>query len=363
MEYRLIYIDDDLGNASIFKDGLITNKLLDVTVIKADDFEKQLKEIIKIQKDFDGIILDLKLDENQKGERKAFYTAPALAQQLRSKSIDKKNGFKEEFPIFLLTSKTKLIKYYTSDKVSHDLFDRCYIKEPNFGESGKLFEKEIHSFILAYKTIKKAKNFYDLLGIEDSNIIKIVFEYTFKGSLVADKAKFIYKKIIKKSGILIDDKILAARLGIDLQKSSDWELLKKKLRKIQYSGIYGDCFERWWMHLLNEWWKKNISSINLASLAAKERVDLLKKSLKIKNLKDAKLIPKTSSTRYWTICQSLLRPIDPDDGFRLRKSNPESWQDMEYITLESYFEGKIKPQDIHPIEIERFKDVKSQFKK
>ena len=186
MGYKLIYIDDDIGNATIFRDGLITNDLLRIDVIKATDFEQQLKEIINIQNEFDGIILDLKLDENQEGKRKAFYTAPALAQQLRSKSVSNPSEFKHSFPIFLLTSREQLSKNYRSDVESHDLFERVFIKAGAFGTNAKEHEREIHSIISAYKKIEESSNYEEILDLEiDKDLKNRVFEKTFKESAVS----------------------------------------------------------------------------------------------------------------------------------------------------------------------------------
>jgi len=353
MGYKLIYIDDDFEEAKILRDGLITNQLLEIEVQKADNFEQQLKEIIKQQKHFDGIILDLKLDENQEGDKKAFYTAPAFAQQLRSKSSNESPDFKNEFPIFLLTSKIKLSQYYNSDKASHDLFDSCFIKSKNFGTSAKSYENEIFSIISAYEKIEKSSSYEEILDLTiDTDLKYSVFTDSYEESSVSEKAKFINKQIIGKSGVLINEKILAARLGIDIENSADWSALKEKLEKIKYTGVYSDIHE-----------KTTVSKRNLAALNASERVNFLKDVFKVKELNDAKPIPKTVSTRYWTICQALQKPLDPNEGFKLRNSHPESWQDTEYITLQSFLDGKVQPKDIHPIEIERFKYIKSQFTK
>lgn len=363
MGYRLIYIDDDVKEASTLKDGLITNGLLDIRAIKAANFEVQLKELLEQKESFDGIILDLKLDENQEGERKAFYTAPSLAQQLRSKSVSDAKEFQVEFPIFLLTSKSNLIHYYVSDTASHDLFDESFIKDGNIGTTGKEYEKQIYSIISAYKTIQEVESYEEILKVDIDEDLKFkVFEKLRENPSVSEIARFVYKQIIKKSGILIDEKILAARLGLDIELSENWNVLRDEvLSVIKYQGVYSDYYERWWMFSLNDWWK-SLHKKPLASLTAEERVSILNKTFNL-DLVAAKPIAKTRSTRFWTICQALEKPLDPLEGFRLKRSNPETWQDMEYITLQAFLDGKIKPKDIHPSEIKRFRDIKNRFSK
>lgn len=372
MGYRVIYIDDDFEEAQTLKDGLQTGKLIEITVVKANNFENQLDEIIKSQESCDGLILDLKLDGNQDGERKANYTAPSLAQQLRSKSSEEGSNL-GEFPIFLFTSKDKL-PYYISDIFSHDLFDEYFLKKPKsgigIGTEGKEYEKKIASIISAYKRIEECSKYNEILHLElDETIRNKVFINSFDDDSTSFKSNFILKHLVKKTGLLIDERILAARLGVDLANSIHWKELKELLNETKYQGIFSDYYERWWMYLVQDWWKANFKRKNLMSLTATQRVKLLRELMKDKlkekykpeSLVIAKPLPKTSSERFWTICQKLEKPLDPNDGFRLKKSNPKIWQDMEYVSLHGFEETEIERKDIHPTEKERFKRIKKQF--
>ena len=64
-------------------------------------------------------------------------------------------------------------------------------------------------------------------------------------------SRFIINELLQKSGPLIDDKILAARLGVDINSSKDWNNLLKKLNNTKYSGVYSDVWKRWWFIILS----------------------------------------------------------------------------------------------------------------
>lgn len=156
MAYKVLYIDDETKeNSQAYADGLSSLGLIEFTVKTPTSVEVLLDELIAEQSGFDALLLDLRLDGNQKGERVAKYTAPFLAQGVRSKRLQE-NGFKKEFPIFLISSKDKLNKYFDSDTTSHDLFDFTFTKA-NVGSKGKFYENIIASITEAYKIISEGK--------------------------------------------------------------------------------------------------------------------------------------------------------------------------------------------------------------
>jgi len=169
MKYKVLYIDDETTERSkTYADGLSTLGKTVISIEKPTDYEKLLTELIKGQGSFDALILDLKLDGNQQGDRTATYTAPSLAAGIRSKFFND-GGFKNEFPIFLISSNENLKKYFDPDTSSHDLFDFTFTKT-NVGNDGVQYEQLIESFIVAYQTIQEDKtNFSKILGVAVEN--------------------------------------------------------------------------------------------------------------------------------------------------------------------------------------------------
>lgn len=367
MTYKILYIDDEsTENSQAYADGLSGLGLIEVSVKKPTSVEVLIDELIAGQSEFDALILDLRLDGNQQGERVAKYTAPFLAQGIRSKRV-MENGFKKEFPIFLISSKDNLKKYFDSDTSSHDLFDYTFTKA-NIGSKGDFYEKIVASITEAYKIINEGKTDFNRI-LSRSNIEEIknrIFTTKFligESTSVSEISQYIFNEIIKKSGILIDENVLAARLGIDVENSENWEQLLTLLKDFEYSGIFNNPLKRWWFSDILEWWNNNFPNDILIRLDAYQRVKLIVEKFNLKGIVVAEAIPKTTSTKFWTICQVYQKPLDPKDGFLIDGNLMKPWQDKRYISLESILERDAKEKGfvIHPEEKERFEDLKREY--
>lgn len=365
-KYRYLYLDDDIHNAEIFKDGIEESKLIAISKVSApDNFDLQLKELVKEQNNFDGILLDLKLDGYINGNKKAHYTAMPIAHEIRTKAREKK--WKKEFPIVLVSTKENFKKYYNLDTPSHGLFDIRFVKE-NIDDA--VVSLKMHAIVKAYIEIAKNRPHLEkILAIKDLDALdkRIFNEELLKGkkAIIFDYANFILKEMIFKPGPLIDENILAARLGIDIKKSKSWKPLKDKiLNKFQYKGIYSEAWERWWMYQINEWWE-SISKNTLAELDAKERVGILKSKLKLQSLTVATPIDKAKSYNFWTICHGFDRPLDPMEGLRIAGFEPLAWQDPQYISFEAALERAKREEGlrVHPSELDRLNQIKKAYKK
>ena len=367
MPYKILYIDDEpQEHSQAYADGLSSLGLIEISIKKPTSFEKLISELISEQSTFDAVILDLKLDGNQQGERVAKYTAPSLAAGIRSKYFSD-DGFKIEFPIFLLSSSENLKKYYDPDSSSHDLFDFT-INKTSIGESGKKHERRIESIIDAYQIIGKDKtDFANILAVPSiDHIDDRIFTSRFLNgdkTSVSEISQYIFNEILMKSGVLINQDILAARLGIKYNESEDWKSILELIDDAKYSGVFGSSFERWWAVDIMKWWNTNFNNIPLVRLDASERVKLVSEKLKLKNLVEANKIEKATSTKFWTICQAYKLPLDPKDGFLIDGNQIYPWQDKRYLSLESILERDAigKGFRIHPAEKERFEDLKKEY--
>lgn len=365
-KYKVLYIDDENSqNSQAFADGLSKNGLVEISIIKPTNLEELVNEIVIGQAEIDALILDLKLDGNQTGDRTAKFTAPTLATGIKTKYFSE-NGIKNAFPIFLISSISNLKKYYDPDTSSHDLFDYT-IHKGRIGKDGSYYESIIHSITNAYIEIQKDKtNFNHLLGLStDDDIPNKIFTSKYlngKETSISEISQYIFNEIINKSGVLIDEYILAARLGVDFNNSENWDKLKAKIEEFKYTGIFSASFERWWAYDVINWWNSNFNK-SLIQLTASERINLIKEKFHLTNLKEAYPINKTTSTKFWTICQVYKKPLDPKDGF-LVDGNLLNWQDKKYISLESILERDAKKEGVllNPAERERFEDIKSEYK-
>ncbi len=328
-----LYIDDENDTKveslveSINRHGNVIIKKFDSMLFA--DF------VIWIQENRDnchGILLDLILNEKKNSKDEiSEYTAPVAAQYLRTLATD---GKIKDLPIVLCSTDDRLEKLYTNDLTSHNLFDMRFKKDDT--DYYELISKELNSLAIGYENILELKDIDKILNIDISNLNeKILARFLTEKTIPEhEKAQFILKELIFKTGPLIDEYVLASRLGIDIGKSKDWESLKEKLASAKYSGVFHEGWDRWWMFEVNNIFK-SFSGQNLSYLDAKERVGLLKEHMKLNELYD--YIPDEKkfcySSRYWTVNINDRSPLDPSEGFRIATQvEPKSWQEYHYLS-------------------------------
>lgn len=365
MPINYLCIDDEPEDEiNIFLNSLSEQvEELGFSFANPEEFEDTIKSI----KDAfpDGLLLDLRLDDRANANgKKARYKAMSLAQELRTKMTEDRSF---TFPIALWSIDSKFKKSYNRDKTAHDIFDAVYHKS-DARDRSKEFSEELVNLAKGYKfisaQISQGKVFHKILGLSSDEELKAL-DPRIGGNLTEIKhypnhiyARFLLHTFLKYPGPVIDEFLLAARLGIDIGSSNDWsELLDKKLKNTKYKGAFCDLKPRWWMHAIDKWWNE-ISSGNTAlrSLSASERVDLIKKKTKLKNLTPATPITEGYSDKFWTVCHvSNKAPLSPHDGVKII-SDTEDWQEPEYVSLKARLERiEHKSYSIDPLEIPRIK--------
>lgn len=359
MAKHFLYIDDenDKTTAAI-ADGLKIKGMLDITSLEPREFKRQKQYFIEHQ-EFDGIILDLRLD----GKRLDIpYNAPALAQELRMMAAERQI---KSVPIVLCSTLEKMRATYDIDKTSHDLFDYKFHKQDS--PPWEKFARKISSLSTGYRDIEERK--FDLNSIfhRDLNVFDTGIFEKFTGLdkplPTYDYASLVIKDFFHHPGLLIKERLLASRLGIDIAESGDnWvKLLESVFRDAEYQGVFCDGWQRWWVDIVLDIFKTNTGK-RLAQLNAEERVKLIEAKFGVSGLKVARPIERNVSTRYWTICEYFKRPLDPIEGFKIHTSiEPKSWQENKFISLEAALSKKgPKP---HSSELSRIELIKESLKK
>ncbi|MDW3191277.1 MAG: hypothetical protein R8G66_02900 [Cytophagales bacterium] len=359
-----IYIDDFADKSVMaIKDGLKDTEIINVDFFQVSEFKNMISEFEGQLKKYDGIILDLRLDGNSEIDVK--FTASGLAQELRNRSAAHE-GIKD-VPIILCSTDKKIREYYNRDHTSHDLFDYRFVKDvsPNWEK----IALKLQSIANGYEELKEVKgNLNKILGRDikpvDSRIMGkfIDTESVFP---IHEYSQHFLKEVIRKSGPLIPEKLFAARLGIDIAKSSDWSnLLRKFFLDAKYNGIFSDSWERWWMDLIQEKFK-SLTGKRLASLNAEQRVKLIKDATNLNEIVTAKPIEKAVSTNYWTLCEFFKKPLDPLEGFKIHYTKePKPWQDQMYLSFEAASErrGIKEGLKVNSEEVERLELAKQAYR-
>lgn len=364
---KYLYIDDESINAvEAVRDGFNDTSLIEVTIEEPQGFKEQKKDFLKRLNDYDGLILDFRLDQNMQLD--VSYNAPAIAQELRTLFLDKENDLKA-CPIILCSTDERMRATYDADKTSHDLFDYKFLKgaDPNWSK----FAIKLKSLAKGYRYLNEGNTSVDkILGREDiSKIdIRITERFIIEDSILStyDIAHFVIKELFHHPGILIKERLVASRLGIDIEKSGEgWNELKSNiLEKFKFTGLFSDGWERWWSDKIIDFFK-DISGKRLSILDASERVAILKDKLNIQTLVAAKPIKYCTSTQFWTVCEGMKQPLDPLEGLRVYESvDLKPWQDPKFISFYAAEEERINREiglRPHPSEKDRIQLIKDSL--
>lgn len=367
MAIKYLYLDDEeLTTIEPYRDIVVgSSKDLKIDIEHPGDFSDYTVLIEKIKtKKYQGLILDWRLDDvsSKKTKRKAVSRAAALAQEIRTREAEKKMP---SLPIVIWSQESRLKNSYKSDFTSHDLFNLVFKKEEIAENAGKI-HNELISLALGYKRIIKFRaenknpNLGTLLNSKD-NYIDIRIQEYFSSNIqtVHETARFIVRELLERPGLLINDLLLAARLGVDKDNSKDWEKLTNALKKYKYTGPFSDAWQRWWAYDIEKDWWATTSKQNrpISLLSSENRVEIIKRNTKFKKLAPTKPIKDTYHTKYYTICEYHKKPLDPIDGVILSEKTLQPWQERRYISLDVVQERR-GDFDLDPLEKERLGKLK-----
>jgi hypothetical protein len=363
---KYIYIDDENGPSEVSTlHGFNDSKLVEVERFPLSEYREfgALKNALidrSKSKRFDGIIIDLRLDGS--GEDRTEFNATSIAQEIRSVAA---RGEMPTFPIVLCSTDEKIRHTYNSDKTSHDLFDYKISKSnssPNWLKLATKLSSLAKGYLWLNEEQRELNSIFDITDL--SQIDTRIIEKTEVFSAIYDYAHFVIKDFFHQTNPLINEKVLAARLGIDLKNtpSSSWQkLIDTLFGKAAYTGLFSDGWKRWWADIVSDVFYE-VSNEKLAFLKAEERVSILKKVSGIENLIAATPLKFCNSSEFWTICEGFKVPLDPLEGFKISTSTDlKVWQESKYISLlavlerEGFSDRGIKP---HPSELEKIEYTK-----
>lgn len=368
---KYLYIDDE-NDSSIqsIVNGFNDIKIIDVEYFPLSEFKefgKLRNELIERRKKklYDGIIIDLRLDGD--GPDRVDFNATSITQELRSITA---RGDIPSFPIVLCSTEPKIRETYDNDKSSHDLFDYKFEKSmtPDF----KKFSIKIAALANGYNWLNSQKSFDIQLIFANKDINSLdprIFERFIEAeskNVVHDFAHFAIKQLFHNTNPLLKDKMVAARLGIDIDKSGEnWiKLINGVFSDAKYKGLFSDGWDRWWADsIVNVF--KTLTDSKLSFLNAEERVSLLMEKTGISGLVAAKPLPHCNSSEFWTICEGHKKPLDPLEGFKIFASSElKPWQESKYLSFDAIIErlGVEKGLRPHKSELNRIEVLKSTLK-
>lgn len=358
---KYLYIDDE-GNPQKVS-GFTNQSLVFSTVTHKDNWEEQIKYVRSLEDEIDGLLLDLRLNDLPNQNRKnACFGGTALAQEIRT--WQKEKSFKN-LPIVLYSANDK----ESLDNTARDLFDICIEKSSVNIKTIPKYSNQLLALAEGYKSLKSCPAIKDYLGVDKNEIDSVLISELekLKDEPVHVLAKFIISELLMKQGLLINEFVLAARLGLDIERSHDWQKLKEILcRKASYKGVFNEGWPRWWMYKIQDWWDEIApGGLYLRSTSAAKRVEIIIKETGLEGLVPAETIEKSRSDEYWTVCAGCNRPLDPIDGLLVAgQDNLYSWQEAEYVSVEAALNRENKDEgwkDIAEIERDNFEILQNRY--
>lgn len=371
-----LYLDD---NEKEVREGDVDliNKSSTRIDIKTDfpsSWKHRAAQILADLNSIDGLILDWELTNHSKKAieeashaEEIDYSAESLAEHIR---ITITQQAKKDIPIIICSADRNkaFTTFQLKEQTGKDLFDLAFIKKDLFVDKVSLIESQLYDLAFVYKQLNHPAhvNIEGILRIATDKLehLDIRFVDRLKTMLETktthDIVQFLLREFIEKEGILINENVLAARLGIDQASSKEsWVKLRDIIiaEGVVYSGVLSIGWLRFWAFELELWWQKQFPETDLRILGATTRVAKLNEKFGLQ-LASAERIKFCTSDEYWTICYGLNRPIDPIDGFRIGEDPSYPWQNWQYVSALAELEKTSTEWRINVLDREQYKQVK-----
>lgn len=324
-----IFVDDQPDAAKAFADELNEGGSVRVEVMSPTHARAAL---LLEKREPAGVLMDVDLSASS-GE---CGTGPGIAQDIR---VKQKNGSAREFPLVRFAAADLVARNVLGDPTSDDLFELKINKEELREHRDEMiarmlglrviYDKLIHHFEQRSET---AQLLADLFGLNedalsswchDAMTTKVLAGMAHTPHVAAGA---FCRLFINPYGLLIDERLLAVRLGVDLIKSDGaWTKLLELTKEFKYCGAGGEQFNRWWARGLEDWWFSNVDgTVPLTGRSVEERIDLLTRKTGIQGLQPLPMLASEASHRPWRFCRLGLEktppefiPVDPSEGVRM----------------------------------------------
>lgn len=353
---RLIVIDDTEATRNSIL-GRLSDRGIDAVSLELDEVE-ELADKIKDAKP-DCVLVDFVLTESHRVR----YRSHVLARVLRDRAID---GTGPEVPIVLYSSAPKFKEFYERDQTSHDLYDYKFDKERMQLDIDAAI-RIMDGLAAAYQSLADSNRdrntlITDLQRPEGLELDPRIGDRFASGARypISELVGYTIRELIEQPYPLVDEALLAARLGLDLGKSPGAATLFAALPATAlYCGICSGGFTRWWWQIVDTW-LDSLCGRSFRVMPAAERVDTLREATKIAGLEPGQPICDTYQTAYWTVCEASHRPVDLTDAFIASNSSRESWHDHRYISLDAALRhaGEDQGVVVDAADEERFSQVR-----
>lgn len=319
-----------------------------------------------------GLLLDIALINATSEGVPLPYDGVALAQQIRTlqtRGLRQSAESLPEFPIIRLSKTDIISEYIGGDTTSEDLFDEKVDKSEIIDNPASVAKRAIslaidYPRLCAYaRSDQTDEEVAGLLGCPVDFLSRVdaraLVGFRRPGAPAHALSRYVATALLIRPGPLVDETLLAVRLGIDPSRSEDWSALRAGLGRAIYRGVFAEGYERWWMPLFLDWWAEDIDADRPPyRLNATERVELIINKTKLRSLAPFPEDADSPGVKFWHRCVRSGRPIDPAFGFPLMPVwGQEAWQDVDYLCLEEARRDSRNPR-LRPAERSRLSALK-----
>lgn len=298
-----------------------------------------------------GVLLDMRLDQaalvhpdNKEPQPRRRYTGASLAQEIRSRESMPPDGQRSDqwaFPVVLLAFSVPYRLTYRDDPTTQDLFDLAVEKGTIAnGDAAVTVGAQLVALSLGYAALRSRRgNIGDVVG-------KVPPAVTLPPSLEAQLVKpeaplhviaqTALAELLNPPGLLVDERLLFARLGVDASASDPEAVtaLKRSLSECEYAGVFRQGWPRWWWPAVEAWLRQEVQvQRNFRLISAADRVSALASRF------GRGLVPATPKsaehgTRFWAVCSFTGVPLDLEDAVRCLGAVPRPWTEYRYVDIE-----------------------------
>ena len=381
MTKSYILVDDEVGSfapAETYAEAIMaaSEGAISIATHKPASLRDVLEHIATSKPD--GVFLDVALTNalDATGNSLAF-DGIALAQQIRTlqtRGLSQGVNGLPEFPLIRFSKRDVIREYVSGDSTSEDLFDEKIEKEQVLADAGAAARRAAslaadYPRLTAYARSGPTEATLATLLAVPTDLLPRLEPRAWLGLLRGDAPTHVLSRymtgvVLARPNPLVDEPLLAVRLGVDVGRSGDWPKLIEALYAAAYKGVFGSGYSRWWMVPVLDWWQQTIDAATPPFKAnAVRRVEALRSATGFEGLEPIEPNDLSPGTTFWHLCVRSGLPVDPSQGSPLMPAwGQEGWQDTDYLCLEEAKRDRRNPR-LRPSERARLKDLVEKDKK
>jgi hypothetical protein len=310
----------------------------------------------------DGLLLDVAFTNALTADRAPLaFDGIALAQQIRTlqtRGLRQSSGSSlPEFPLVRFSKADVIREYVSGDTTSDDLFDERIEKSEVIDRAHPVAARLV-SLATDYPAIseyaateeKSDDAVARLLGLDPDFLASLdaraLLGLRRPNAPAHVLSRYVTGPLLGRPGPLIEESLLAVRLGIDWKNSKDWPAVLESLKPAAYKGVFGLGYVRWWMPRVLAWWSETIDEKQAPfRVSAADRVRTIQAKIGIEQLVPIAENADSPGTKFWHRCIKSNLPVDPTFGFPLMPEwGQETWHDVDYLCQEEAMRDPRNPR-------------------